>query len=65
MWYEHWNKVDHRQPILDVDGPVDLKVEVKNYPLEMPMSGAYMAGRKTVDFESEATMRNHAGFYLE
>ena len=65
MWYEHWGKIDHSQPISNPSGPVTIEVEVKNFPLQVPLSQLWMNGKKTVDFESEARLLNHAGYYLE
>ena len=40
------------------------RVNVRDYPTEVPMSGAYM-NRKSVDFRGEANLYNHSAYYLE
>jgi hypothetical protein len=64
MWYRHWGRIDHSQPVANPDMLVDIKVTVRDYPIEMPMAGAYMSD-STVDFSAEARLLNHAGFYLD
>lgn len=66
IWYEHWPLVQTDLPMLDMDGMAEVKIRVRQYPLEMPMVGAYMApGQRTVSFGSKIKMYNHAAYYLE
>lgn len=63
MWYQYWDRIDSSVPVLGAEGLSDFRVRVNNYPLEMPMHRAY-TNADSVDFGSEATLYNHAGFYL-
>ena len=63
IWYQHWPRVRYRLPVLGGEGPARFGVRVEDYPLEMPMHRAYMRG-DSIDFGSEATFYNHAGYYL-
>ena len=63
IWYQHWSRVRYHLPVLGGEGPARFGIRVDDYPLEMPMHRAYMLS-DTIDFGSEATFYNHAGYYL-
>ena len=65
MSYEYWDHIRQQTPgNAGPDGMSDFKVDVSNYPVEMPMHRAYMSG-DTVDFSGQVRMFNHAGIYLQ
>lgn len=65
MSYEYWDRIRQQTPgDIGPDGMNDFKVDVRDYPVEMPMHRAYMNG-DTVDFSGEVRMFNHAGIYLQ
>lgn len=63
MRYEYWDRIDGTVPLTDGPGIQDFRVRVWNYPLELPMRGAYMDSG-SVDFGSDARLYNHAAYYL-
>lgn len=62
--YERWHLVDSDMPTSRDGSMADIRIEIRNYPLDMPMTDLYMRD-DTVDFQSEATLHNHASYYLE
>ena len=64
MYYEHWPKTRLRLPLFESELIHDYRVEVLDYPVEMPMKDAFIDSG-AVDFEGRASMLNHAAYYLE
>ncbi len=64
IYYEHWSRLRESLPVAEEERVETFRVRVRNYPVDMPMSGAYM-GRKSVNFEGTAWMLNHSAYYLE
>jgi len=63
LWYQYWDRVGSTVPVMGLEGLSDFQVRVHDYPLEMPMHRAYM-NADSVNFGSQATLYNHAGYYL-
>jgi hypothetical protein len=64
MYYEHWPKAHLSLPLFESELINDYRVRVTNYPVEMPMSRAFLDSGG-VDFEGRAQLLNHAAYYLE
>ena len=64
MRYTYWPNVSVNLPSTDSEGVKDFDVRVRNYPLLMPLTGL-ITNTDDVDFNAEASLYNHAGYYLE
>jgi hypothetical protein len=64
LWYQHWGRIHEDLPVLGGEGMAEVRIQARDYPLEMPMHRAY-TGQDAVDFERSARLLNHAGYYLE
>jgi hypothetical protein len=64
MRYEHWPKATLSLPMFETELIHNYRVEVNDYPVEMPMKEAFM-NSGGVDFEGTAKMLNHAAYYLD
>jgi hypothetical protein len=64
IWYQHWDRIHADLPSGEHNRVERFRVNVFDYPTEVPMSGAYM-NRKSVNFLGEAHLHNHAAYYLE
>ena len=51
-------------PVTESNTTVPITIRARNFPVDMPMSGAYM-GRKNITITGRSEMLNHASFYLE
>lgn len=64
MYYQHWDRLAPVLPLWEHDQVETYRVNVNEYPLDMPMSGAYVRNR-AIDFHGQAELLNHAAHYLE
>jgi len=63
LWYQHWDRVHSTVPVLSPETMSQFSVNVRDFPLQIPMHRAYM-NSDTVDFSSSVEMYNHSGYYL-
>ena len=61
--YEHWHLVDLTLPANEDEIVETFQVNVRNYPVDLPMSDAFMGD--TIDLRGSAKLFNHAALYLE
>ncbi len=64
IYYQHWPRVHMDLPAGENERVERFRVSVRDYPMEMPMAGAYM-NRKSVNFRGDANLYNHSAYYLE